>query len=95
MDFDNVTPSSLNRHAVATRRDVGTPKVDACKAHFLETCPHLEIETCSVMYTARTEEQLLCAMGGAVPDFVLDCIDDPPTKVDLLGAVPSAASSAS
>ena len=86
VDFDNVTPSSLNRHAVATRRDVGTPKVDACKAHFLETCPHLEIETCSVMYTARTEEQLLCAMGGAVPDFVLDCIDDPPTKVDLLGA---------
>jgi len=27
IDFDQVTLSSLNRHAVATRADVGTPKV--------------------------------------------------------------------
>jgi hypothetical protein len=29
IDFDNVTLSSLNRHAAATRADVGTPKVAA------------------------------------------------------------------
>ena len=31
MDFDQVTLSSTNRHATATLRDVGTPKVAAVK----------------------------------------------------------------
>ena len=30
IDFDQVTLSSLNRHAVATREDVGRTKVAAC-----------------------------------------------------------------
>jgi tRNA threonylcarbamoyladenosine dehydratase len=31
VDFDQVTLSSTNRHATATLRDVGTPKVTAVK----------------------------------------------------------------
>ena len=34
IDFDQVTLSSLNRHAVADRADVGKPKVVVCAEHF-------------------------------------------------------------
>lgn len=34
VDFDQVSLSSLNRHAVATRADVGLPKATVLAAHF-------------------------------------------------------------
>ena len=36
IDFDQVSLSSLNRHAVATLKDVGIPKVECIKNHLLE-----------------------------------------------------------
>ena len=36
IDFDQVSLSSLNRHAVATLKDVGIPKVDCIKTHLLK-----------------------------------------------------------
>jgi tRNA A37 threonylcarbamoyladenosine dehydratase len=41
VDFDLVTLSSLNRHAVATRADVGTPKALALKRHFANIMPEV------------------------------------------------------
>ena len=35
IDFDQVSLSSLNRHAVATLKDVGIPKVECIKNHLL------------------------------------------------------------
>jgi len=52
VDFDQVTLSSLNRHAVATRDDVGKPKVSVCASHFAEFLPMLEIEAVASMFTA-------------------------------------------
>ncbi|KAJ0406847.1 hypothetical protein P43SY_008869 [Pythium insidiosum] len=83
IDFDNVTLSSLNRHAVATRADVGTPKVTALKKHLLETVPHCEIEDVAMMFEADSADELLAGN----PTYVLDCIDDVKTKVALLAAV--------
>lgn len=41
MDFDLVSLSSLNRHAVATREDVGTPKATCLVKHFKRIMPEV------------------------------------------------------
>ncbi|KAG2531805.1 hypothetical protein BBO99_00000815 [Phytophthora kernoviae] len=80
IDFDNVTLSSLNRHAVATRADVGLSKVTAMKRHLLEIVPDCEVEDLNVMFQADSAEELL----EGKPTYVLDCIDDVKTKLSLL-----------
>ncbi|KAG2483870.1 hypothetical protein HYH03_017267 [Edaphochlamys debaryana] len=84
IDFDQVTLSSLNRHAVATRADVGTPKATALERHFRDIMPEANLEAVVEMYTADREEALL---GGPLrPDFVIDAIDNIDTKVALVAA---------
>ncbi|XP_048130371.1 tRNA threonylcarbamoyladenosine dehydratase isoform X2 [Rhodamnia argentea] len=82
VDFDQVSLSSLNRHAVATRADVGTPKAHCLKKHFSSVFPESSIEAKVLLYDASTEEEIL----SGNPDFVLDCIDNIDTKVALLAA---------
>lgn len=41
VDFDQVTLSSLNRHAVATRDDVGIPKATCLQRHFKHIMPEV------------------------------------------------------
>lgn len=78
IDFDQVTLSSLNRHATATLADVGTPKVN-CVAKFLTAvAPWVTIEPIISLWT-KDHAHLL---DGA--DYVVDCIDNIETKVDLL-----------
>ncbi|KAF3907807.1 hypothetical protein ABW21_db0208538 [Orbilia brochopaga] len=80
IDFDQVTLSSLNRHAVATLEDVGTPKVMAMKRRLEAVAPWVEIETCMEMWTEKDAARLL----DGEPDWVVDAIDNIDTKVDLL-----------
>ncbi|GAX86113.1 hypothetical protein CEUSTIGMA_g13526.t1 [Chlamydomonas eustigma] len=80
IDFDQVTLSSLNRHALATREDVGTSKARCLEKHFRNIMPEAEIECVTEMYTADKEEQLL----SGSPDFVLDAIDNIDTKAALI-----------
>ena len=80
IDFDNVTLSSLNRHAVAVRADVGRPKVECLKRFFHSVVPHVEVDARVAMFEAAAAEELLAGK----PDYVLDCIDDMTTKTDLL-----------
>jgi tRNA threonylcarbamoyladenosine dehydratase len=82
VDFDQVTLSSLNRHAVATRDDVGRPKVVVCAERFADFNPCCEVEPVASMFTAADADALL---AGA-PAYVVDCIDDISTKTDLLQA---------
>ena len=85
VDFDQVTLSSLNRHAVATHKDVGTSKVVAMKKHLLQIAPWAKIEACNELFHAERADALLSASeGNRVPDLVLDCIDNLETKVQLL-----------
>ena len=85
VDFDQVTLSSLNRHACATLEDVGTPKVVAMQ-HFLEKiCPdrnHMQIDSRVQMYTGNPSKDGDLLDGEW--DIIIDCIDDIPTKVNLL-----------
>jgi tRNA A37 threonylcarbamoyladenosine dehydratase len=84
IDFDQVTLSSLNRHACATLQDVGIPKV-VCLQRFLEQiCPdpnYLRMDSIVEMYTAESGPRLL---GDEPWDMVIDAIDDVPTKAALL-----------
>ncbi|KAI8063532.1 hypothetical protein BC940DRAFT_341541 [Gongronella butleri] len=80
IDFDQVTLSSLNRHAVATLDDVGTPKVAAMRKHFTQIVPGCEIDARIELFTADTAESLL----GGNPDYIVDAIDNIQTKVDLI-----------
>jgi tRNA A37 threonylcarbamoyladenosine dehydratase len=85
VDFDNVTLSSLNRHATATRADVGTPKVVAMARALAQICPFVTVEPVVEMFKGSAAARLLAPnAAGRVPDCVLDCIDDTETKADLL-----------
>ncbi len=80
VDFDNVTQSSLNRHAVATREDVGAPKVAAMQRFLGQVVPWCHIDAVAEKFHAESAEAHLAGK----PDFVLDCIDDMNTKAALL-----------
>lgn len=86
IDFDQVTVSSLNRHACATLKDVGLPKVVALERFLKQICPDsnfLQVDARVQMYTgdASKDGPLL---EGKDWDFVVDAIDDVPTKARLL-----------
>ncbi|KAI8925810.1 hypothetical protein BC831DRAFT_459505 [Entophlyctis helioformis] len=80
IDFDQVTLSSLNRHAVARRSDVGTFKTIAMQKHFRDIVPHARVEAIVELFSKDSAARLL----DGNPDYVLDCIDNIATKVDLL-----------
>ncbi|CAK9237974.1 unnamed protein product [Sphagnum troendelagicum] len=82
VDFDQVSLSSLNRHAVATRADVGSSKAVCLKTHFARIFPECEVDARVQMFEASSQDELLAGS----PDFVLDCIDNIDTKVSLLAA---------
>ncbi|XP_042518769.1 tRNA threonylcarbamoyladenosine dehydratase [Macadamia integrifolia] len=82
VDFDQVSLSSLNRHAVATRDDVGISKALCLKKHFSAIFPESHVDARVQLYDASCEEEILSGQ----PDFVLDCIDNIDTKVSLLAA---------
>ncbi|GMI66117.1 hypothetical protein like AT5G37530 [Hibiscus trionum] len=82
VDFDQVSLSSLNRHAVATRADVGISKAECLKKHFSSIFPECQVDAKVLLYDVSSEEEIL----SGNPDFVLDCIDNIDTKVALLAA---------
>jgi tRNA A37 threonylcarbamoyladenosine dehydratase len=81
IDFDQVSLSSLNRHAVATLEDVGTPKVHCLKKHLLKIAPWVEIEAVNQLWHLPQADTLL---QGDETLYIVDCIDNIDTKVDLL-----------
>ena len=97
IDFDQVTLSSLNRHACATLEDVGIPKVIALKRFLHKVCPDrnfLDIDALPRMYTGTEKDgDMMDFPAGKVSglqldkanwDFIIDAIDDVPTKAKLL-----------
>ncbi|CAG8484727.1 7782_t:CDS:2 [Racocetra persica] len=80
IDFDQVTLSSLNRHAVATHSDVGIPKVVALQKNFKEFAPWVKVEPIIELFTKESASHLL----SGNPDFIVDAIDNIDTKIDLL-----------
>ena len=90
IDFDQVTLSSLNRHAVATLADVGTPKVSCLRRHLQQITPWVIFDLRNELYAPAAAEVLLGPWKGSgkvearQPDFVVDAIDNIDSKVALL-----------
>lgn len=85
IDFDQVTLSSLNRHAVATTGDVGISKVLCLKNRLSQVAPWVNIEAINSLWTLDKGEELIYGKDGQwKPTYVIDCIDNIDTKVDLL-----------
>lgn len=80
IDFDQVSLSSLNRHACATLADVGRPKVVCCAQYFAKVAPWAHVEACVDLFRADAADRLL---DGA-PTYVIDAIDNIDTKIELL-----------
>ncbi|KAJ5104921.1 hypothetical protein NUU61_002268 [Penicillium alfredii] len=90
IDFDQVTLSSLNRHALATLADVGTPKVHCIRRRLEQISPWVMFDCRNELFGKTAADDLLGPWTlthdgqGRRPDFVLDCIDNITSKVDLL-----------
>ena len=91
IDFDQVTLSSLNRHAVATLADVGTPKVSCLRRHLQQITPWVEYDLRNELFATPAADRLLGPWNasdrrkdGRTPDFVVDAIDNIDSKVALL-----------
>ena len=87
MDFDQVTLSSLNRHAVATLADVGTPKVHCVRKRLEAVVPWVNWECFNEVWQKEQGDRLLAPWDrgrGKKPDYVVDAIDNIDSKVALL-----------
>ena len=87
IDFDQVTLSSLNRHAVATLVDVGTPKVECVRKRSQAVVPWVQWECFNEVWKESRADTLLQAWmkgKGRKPDYVVDAIDNIDSKVALL-----------
>jgi tRNA A37 threonylcarbamoyladenosine dehydratase len=85
IDFDQVTLSSLNRHAVATLADVGTPKVHTIRRRLEAIAPWIHFDCRNELFTESVAEtQLGPWSDGRHADYVIDAIDNIDSKVGLL-----------
>jgi tRNA threonylcarbamoyladenosine dehydratase len=100
VDFDQVTLSSLNRHAVATLADVGLPKVLCLQRRLMAVSPWVKFDLRVEKFDKESEDGLLGPWthvhgvdgakedggegAGDPPTFVIDAIDNIDTKVELL-----------
>ena len=87
VDFDQVTLSSLNRHAVATLADVGVPKVICVRKRLEAVVPWVQWECFNEIWREEQIDRLLCPWDkgrGQKPDYVVDAIDNIDSKVALL-----------
>lgn len=88
IDFDQVSLSSLNRHALADLGDVGISKVEAMRRHLQNIVPWCVVETYQEMFKMEDASRLILQSTNSssidLPDFVIDCIDDVNTKAELI-----------
>lgn len=85
IDFDQVTLSSLNRHAVATLADVGTSKVHCLQRRLIAIAPWVKFDLQQEKFEAAVADRILGPWeNGRRPDFIVDAIDNIETKVELL-----------
>ena len=80
VDFDTVEKSNLNRQLPALHSTLGALKVEVVKKRLLDINPNIKIHTLCKKYTPE-EADLFFERNY---DFVLDCIDMIPSKVDLI-----------
>ncbi|MCP4573564.1 MAG: tRNA threonylcarbamoyladenosine dehydratase [bacterium] len=84
VDFDEVSPSSLNRSPFAGPRDVGRNKAEVLSAYLQRICPDVAVTATAAFCSEETLAELVPTAGSGRPDLVIDAIDSLNTKVGLL-----------
>ena len=91
IDFDQVTLSSLSRHAVATLADVGTPKVECLRKRLEQITPWVQFDCRNELFRLEAADGLLGAWKdedqqhrSQPVDYIIDAIDNIDSKVALL-----------
>lgn len=80
VDADEVDPTNINRQLQTHTRNVGQPKTTELGHRLALINPDCQIKMRQEFYSPKNAESF--DLGGF--DFVLDCIDSIPSKVDLL-----------
>jgi len=63
VDFDQVTLSSLNRHAAASYADVGVPKAVVLQRYIKQIAPFVEVDVRVTLFDKKRADDLL---GGTM-----------------------------
>jgi tRNA threonylcarbamoyladenosine dehydratase len=80
VDFDKITPSSLNRHPFAGPDDVDQDKADVLAKYLTRSCPDTSITIVKAFFETEAAKMLF----EKRPDYVIDAIDSRGPKVALL-----------
>ncbi|CAI4433215.1 BAQ_1a_G0023350.mRNA.1.CDS.1 [Saccharomyces cerevisiae] len=83
IDPENISIDSLNTHCCAVLSDIGKPKVQCLKEHLSKIAPWSEIKARAKAWTKENSHDLIFADGES-PTFIVDCLDNLESKVDLL-----------
>lgn len=79
IDFDQVSPSNLNRQIVAYQSTIGKKKVEVLKNMLLEINPNIKVTA----YAERLSKENISSMITQT-DIVVDAIDSVQDKLDLI-----------
>ena len=80
IDYDTVDETNLNRQIIATRPDIGRPKVDVMKERILSINPDAVVTTFHCFYLPETREQFDFHQYS----YVIDAVDTVTAKIDIV-----------
>lgn len=80
VDSDTVSESNLNRQIIATRANIGRPKVEVARERALDINPEAKITLYQIFYSEETESEI----NLADYDYVIDAIDSVSSKIRLI-----------
>lgn len=80
IDFDEICISNVNRQLHALDTTIGRPKVEVMAERCRSINPAAEVTAINQRYQAENSAELLAEEC----DYVLDCIDDIPSKLHLI-----------
>ena len=80
VDSDTVSESNLNRQIIATRTNIGRPKVEVARERALDINPEAKITVFPIFYSEETENEI----NLADYDYVIDAIDSVSSKLRLI-----------
>ena len=82
VDSDRVSETNINRQIIATRSTVGMYKTEAFRERIADINPDCKVECRSVFYSEENADEFDLSSY----DYVVDCIDTLPPKVNLIAA---------
>jgi tRNA A37 threonylcarbamoyladenosine dehydratase len=80
VDDDKVCQTNLNRQLIATRKTIGSPKVEVMKQRILEINPKAQVETHICFYTAENAAEFDLHRFH----YIVDAIDTVSSKLTLI-----------